>query len=156
MLRCDLTLVLCVLSLGAVASTASATIVLPADLAAIVEGSQTIARGRVIELRSEMTAGRRSIHTLVTVAVDEMLKGSPSRTVTFRVPNGQVGRYKRIVVGAPEFAVGEDVVVFLRGAAPAMPTLFGLNQGVYRAASRSAASFQSFRQQVRRIVEQAH
>jgi hypothetical protein len=84
-----------------------------------------------------------------------MLKGSPSRTVTFRVPNGQVGRYRRIVVGAPEFAVGEDVVVFLRGAAPAVPTLFGLSQGVYRAGGRSPASVQSFRQQVRRIVEQA-
>ena len=41
------------------------------------------------------------------------------------------------VVGSPEFAVGEEVVVFLRGAPPKMPVLFGLSQGVYRVSRAS-------------------
>ena len=144
--------VLLLATLLAIATDVTATVILPAALQDVVAGSQTIVRGRVVDVRSELTAGRRSIHTFVTVAVDERLKGDPGATVTFRVPNGQVGRYRRIVVGAPEFAVGEDVFVFLRGTAPAMPTLFGLSQGVYRASGRAPAVLQSFRQEVRRMV----
>jgi hypothetical protein len=134
--RCNLhwalRLVLCALCLGAVAPTAGATVILPASMRDIVDGSELIVHGRVLDVRSEMTASRRSIHTFVTVAVDEALKGRPGRTVIFRVPNGQVGRYRRVIVGAPEFTAGEEVVVFLHGTAPAIPTLFGLSQGVYR------------------------
>jgi hypothetical protein len=75
------------------------------------------------------------------VQVLESLKGSASAgaAVTFRVPNGQVGRYRRVVVGAPEFAEGDEVIVFLQGQPPAIPALFGLSQGVYRVRRDSAA-----------------
>jgi hypothetical protein len=133
---CDLhgalCLVLFALCLVALARPAGATVILPASMRDIVDGSELIVHGRVLDVRSEMTASRRSIHTFVTVAVDEALKGRPGRTVIFRVPNGQVGRYRRVIVGAPEFTVGEEVVVFLHGTAPSIPTLFGLSQGVYR------------------------
>ena len=140
----------------AVAAPAAATVILPAEMSDIVAGSQLIVHGRVIDVRSEMTAGRRSIHSFVTLAVDQALKGSPGATVTFRTPQGQVGRYRRIVMGAPEFTVGEEVVVFLTGRAPAIPTVFGLNQGVRRlrgdAASRRVALV-AYARQVRDIVE---
>jgi len=113
-------------------STAGATVVLPADFATVVDGSQAIVHGRVSDVRSLMAGDRRSIYSLVTVTVQEVLKGARTSTVTFRVPNGQVGRYRRVVVGAPEFARGDEVVVFLSGQAPAVPAPFGLNQGVYR------------------------
>jgi hypothetical protein len=38
------------------------------------------------------------------------------------------------MVGVPRFTSGDDVIVFLRGAPPAMPTVFGLSQGLYRVA----------------------
>ena len=136
-------------------SAAGGTVFLPAELNDVVDGSQTIVRGRVVDVRSEMTAARRSIHSFVTLAVEERLKGSAGETVVFRIPIGQVGRYKRIIVGAPEFKVGDDVFVFLRGTGPAVPTLFGLSQGVYRTNGRAPALVQSFRQEVRRIVEGA-
>ena len=50
------------------------------------------------------------------------------------MPGGEVGRYRRVIVGVPRFAAGDEVVVFLRGAAPALPTVFGLSQGLYRVA----------------------
>ena len=50
----------------------------------------------------------------------------------FRVPGGQIGRYRRFMVGAPEFASGEEVVLFLKGRPPGVPYPFGLSQGVYR------------------------
>ena len=111
---------------------ASATVLLPADFATIVTGSPVIVHGRVVEVRSLITGPRRTIESVVTLSVIDTLRGDPARTILFRVPNGQVGRYRRIVVGAPEFEEGDEVVVFLEARAPAIPTLFGLSQGVYR------------------------
>ncbi len=154
--RCRLPAVVCALCLVAIASPAGATVIVPADFATVVDGSQLIVHGRVVEVRSAMTAGRRSIHSFVTVAVDEALKGSAAGTVTFRVPQGQVGRYRRIIVGAPEFTVGEEVVVFLTARPPAIPTVFGLNQGVRRlrgdAVNRRLA-LDGYARQVRAVVE---
>jgi hypothetical protein len=118
----------------ALAASASATVLLPADFTAVVAGSVTIVHGRVSEVRAGLTGPRRTIESFVTVQVIQALKGSSPAdgTVTFRVPNGQVGRYRRVVVGAPEFAAGDEVVIFLRGQAPAIPSLYGLSQGVYR------------------------
>ena len=120
------------------ASPSDATVLLPADFQEVVNGSQIIVRGTVSDVRSEMTAGRRTIQSLISVAVIEAIKGQAGPTITFKVPNGQVGRYRRVMVGAPEFEVGDQVIVFLRAAAPAIPNLFGLSQGVYRVARGGA------------------
>ena len=109
-----------------------ATVVLPADFVTVVTESTTAVHGTVVDVQSGLTGPRRSIESIVTVAVITPLKGTPGTSVSFRVPNGQVGRYRRVMVGAPEFEEGDEVVVFLQGRAPAMPSLFGLSQGVYR------------------------
>lgn len=120
------------LMLLAMSSQAAATVFLPATFADVVNGSELVVRGTVIEVRSEQTASRRSIYTIVTVDVAETLKGSAVRAVSFRIPSGQVGRYRRIVVGSPEFVVGDEAVLFLNASPPSIPVLFGLSQGVYR------------------------
>jgi hypothetical protein len=59
-------------------------------------------------------------------------------------------------VGAPLFSVGEEVMVFLTGRAPAIPTVFGLNQGVRRLRGDLAVrrlALESYTRQVRAIVE---
>ena len=124
-------LLVLVLFLG-LARTASATVELPVEFGEMVLGSQLVVHGRVVDVRSQQTGDRRSIETLVTVAVIDALKGRPGDTVSFRLPGGEVGRYRRVVVGVPRFAAGDDVIVFLRGGAPALPTIFGLSQGLYR------------------------
>ena len=43
-----------------------------------------------------------------------------------------VGRARNVVLGAPRFAEGQRVVVFLGGSGPRVPWLLGLNQGLYR------------------------
>ena len=52
--------------------------------------------------------------------------------MTFRVPGGQIGRYKNVMIGAPEFHPGEEAVLFLRAEGPSVAHVFGLNQGVFR------------------------
>jgi hypothetical protein len=109
-----------------------ATVILPAEFGEIVAGSQIIVHGRVIDVRSEWVDGRNHIDSLVTIQPSTFYRGSPVATITFRTPGGQVGRYKSVTVGAPEFLRGDEAVLFLRGSAPAIPSVFGLNQGVFR------------------------
>jgi hypothetical protein len=116
----------------AVAAPAVATVYVPVDFREMVTASVGIVHGRVIDVRAEPAADRRSIATYVTMAVDERLKGPFGSQVTFRVPGGQVGRYRRVIVGAPQFARGDEAIVFLSARGPSLPYLFGLSQGVFR------------------------
>jgi hypothetical protein len=116
----------------AMSAGVGATLEVPVEFGEMVQGSQLVVHGRVVDVRGQQTGDRRSIETIVTVAVADALKGRPGETVTFRLPGGEVGRYRRLIVGVPQFTSGDDVIVFLRGSAPAMPTLFGLSQGLYR------------------------
>jgi hypothetical protein len=113
-------------------TAASAMVVVPAEFSEIVTGSDLVVHGRVVAIRPQIVGDRRTIETVITVAVVDALKGQPGETVYFRVPGGQVGAYRRVMIGAPEFAAGEEVVLFLKGRAPGVPYPFGLSQGVYR------------------------
>lgn len=111
---------------------ARATVILPVDFTEMVAASAVVVRGEVVDVRGQVTGDRRTIESLITLRVDDALKGRPGTTVVFRVPGGQVGRYRRVMLGAPVFAPGDAVIVFLRGDAPAIPAPYGLSQGVYR------------------------
>ena len=109
-----------------------ATVLVPAEFREIVTGSQIIVYGRIGEVRPEWSADRRRIDTIVTVEAASYLKGGPGSTVTFRVPGGTIGRYKNVMVGAPEFRTGEEAVLFLNAQGPSVAHIFGLSQGVFR------------------------
>jgi hypothetical protein len=109
-----------------------ATVLLPAEFREIVAGSQIIVYGRVTEVRPEWSDDRTRIDTTVTVTAGTYLKGGPGRSVTFRVPGGQIGRYRNLVVGAPQFQTGEEAILFLSATGPSIAHVFGLSQGVFR------------------------
>lgn len=121
-----------ILVLLLLAQDARATVLLPAEFREVVAGSQIIVYGRVTDVRAEWSGDRTRIDTIVTVEAGSYLKGGPGDAVTFRVPGGQIGRYKNVMVGAPEFSRGEEVMLFLSAAGPSIAHVFGLNQGVYR------------------------
>jgi hypothetical protein len=118
--------------LGLAAAPAFATVYLPADFAEMVTRSTFVVHGRVVDVRSDTSSDRGAIVTYVTVDVANRLKGAPGESLTFLVPGGQVGRYERVVVGAPQFDRGDEVVLFLTTRGPSIPYVFGLSQGVYR------------------------
>ena len=131
---------LVVLGLAMVSSReAAATVLLPADFAQMVTESHLIVHARVIEVQGVLVGARRSIETVVTAAVLSPLKGATGGELVFRIPGGRVGRYRRIFVGAPVFTPGDEVVLFLKGRAPAVAMPFGLSQGVYRVSRATGA-----------------
>jgi hypothetical protein len=117
------------------AARAEATVLLPADLGDLSRGAYAIARGSIVAVDSRWTSPEhRAIETIVTLRADLWLKGGLGSTVQFRVPGGRLGRYRSLVVGAPSFEAGQQVVVFLGAAPPAIPYILGLSQGVFRIA----------------------
>lgn len=126
----------CLAVLFAMAITASvrATVVVSADLRELTRDATAIARGTVVRVNGQWTTDRRTIETIVTLQTDEYLKGGLGGTVLFRVPGGVLGRYRHVVVGAPQFEVGQHVIVFLGTRGPSIPFLIGFGQGVYRVA----------------------
>ena len=109
-----------------------ATVLVPAEFREIVSGSQIIVYGRIADVHAEWSDDRRQIDTVVSLDAAAYLKGGPGAVVTFKVPGGQIGRYKNVMVGAPEFRPGEEAVLFLSAQGPSVAHVFGLNQGVFR------------------------
>src|SRR6185295_6175432 len=117
---------------GALAVTARATVLVPADVGELSRDAVAIVRGRVVAQTTRWTDDHRSIDTLVTLEVERYLKGNFGPTLEFRVPGGELGRFRSVVVGAPEFAVDEHVVIFLGARGPSVPHIVGFSQGVFR------------------------
>jgi hypothetical protein len=108
-----------------------ATVVVPADIDELARAASTVLRGRVASVDARETPGRK-VERLVTVDVDRYYKGNMGERVTFRVPGGTLGRYRTVLVGAPGYVVGEEVVLFLNTHGPSMPYVLGLSQGTFR------------------------
>jgi hypothetical protein len=115
-----------------IAPAARATVLLPTDVRELSREAVAVARGRVATVETQWTDGRRSIETLVTLEAETYLKGDLGRLVRFRVPGGSLGRFRSVVVGAPQFSVGQRVIVFLGSRGPSIPYVLGLAQGVFR------------------------
>lgn len=124
-----------------VGRVAAATVIVPADLAELSRDARAIARGRVVAVDAQWTDGRRTIETIVTLEAESYLKGQLGETVQFRVPGGSLGRFRNIVIGAPQFDVGQRVIVFLGAHGPSVPFVLGLSQGVFRLAQNGSGAW---------------
>jgi hypothetical protein len=114
-----------------VPAAAGATVLIPIEFRELVSVSSTIVHGRVSDVHAEWIDGRRSLETFVAVEADEYYKGNGAGTLTVRVPGGQLGRFRTIFVGAPEFRPGDEVVLFLRSY-NGRTLIVGLSQGAFR------------------------
>lgn len=108
-----------------------ATILIPTEFREIVADASVIVRGRVTDVRSMVVSGA-DIDSFATVAVDAVLKGQAGAFVTVRVPGGDVGRTRIVMVGAPKLRTGDQAVFFLKQSAGGSYRPVGLSMGVYR------------------------
>ena len=121
-------------------NSVSATTLVPADFSQMVHESDVIVHGTVVNVQAQLAGSHRTIETVVTVGVADTIKGAATAQTMFRVPGGKIGRYRRVMVGAPQFTIGDEVILFLKGHAPAMPLPYGLSQGVYRVGRRDGVA----------------
>lgn len=98
--------------------TAEAAVMKATSLAELTRGSDLVVRGKVAsrEVQSSPDGGR--LFTIVTLEVADSWKGAAPATVRIQVPGGEKGGIGQVVHGAPGFADGEEVVVFLRQVGP--------------------------------------
>ena len=87
----------------------------------LVERSDTIVAGEVLDMRSAWTADRREIFTTVTLRPDRRFKGGERSLIRFRIPGGTVGDTGLMVTHSPVFGVGEQALVFLAGESGRLP-----------------------------------
>jgi hypothetical protein len=110
----------------------TASVTVPADIGALVADAEVIAHGRIVSLQGRESGDGLGIETVVTLAVESYMKGNLGRELTFVVLGGQLGRYRSVVSGAPQFTPGEEVVLFLGARPPAIPHIVRLGQGAFR------------------------
>jgi len=128
MVRKLFVLAACVLTAGTVVS---ANLVVSAEFREVVADAEIVVRGLVTEVRPIDVPGR-GIESVLTVAVESAVKGSPGRFVYVRLPGGAIGRTRYVMVGAPRFQVGERAVFFLRQGPDSAWRPVGLALGVFR------------------------
>ena len=123
------------------AAEAEATMVMPLDLDALIDGAERIAVARVESQEARWTADHGAIYTEVTLRVMQPLKApggqaaemAAGNLVTVRREGGVVGNVGMRVAGAPQFSEGEEVLVFLERRGAALWTV-GMAQGKMRVA----------------------
>jgi hypothetical protein len=106
--------------------------VVPMTFEQLVQESDAVIYARVGQVRGQWTADRRSIESVVTLDALRYFKGGFGESVHLRLPGGEAGGRLSVLPGAPVLRQGELVVVFLRSQPPAIPTVLGLTQGLFR------------------------
>lgn len=124
------TIVTAALLLTTLATSATATTLLKLDMNDLVDKSEAIVHGEVVELTPIKENGR--IYTYIGLDVKDQLKGTSSQRVEFRVLGGRIDDLVTIVHGSPHFVLGEEVLVFLERPVQDKPLVVtGMVQGKF-------------------------
>lgn len=114
-----------------VAAPAGATSMVPLSHAQLVDASDAIVRGQVVEVWVEQDSDG-AVWTRAQIAVEEVLKGSPDlRVVVVDQQGGTYGAATTRVDGVARFSVGEDALVFLETLGSGHTVPVGMMQGKF-------------------------
>jgi hypothetical protein len=93
-------------------SESSSGLVVQLTLEQLAAKADSILVGKVTNITCYQE-GKGNIYTLVTLSVEQTIKGEPVGEVVIRVPGGKVGELEMMVTDTPSFQLGERAVVFL-------------------------------------------
>lgn len=96
--------------------SARATTIRLLSIEKLTETSSDVVQGKVTKIESFWNKKRTAIYTRVTVTRRNVLKGNVPRKVAVFLPGGTIGGKTTMVIGAPEFMLGQEVVLFLSRA----------------------------------------
>lgn len=114
---------------------AHATSVKPPAFEELVNGADYVVRARVTAVEAVATprpGGRPRIHTKVTLEVVETIAGTAPSPLVLTLLGGRVGDVELRVEGVPEFAVGDEDVLFVHGNGRTFFPLYAVMHGRYR------------------------
>lgn len=110
------TALLCLCLVISFLSVRATSVIVPSDDEMVI-GARAIVRGAVTSINSGYDSQRNAVFTYVTLRVYEVLKGQVAPTssgeITLKQPGGVAGDRGTMIFGAPEFTVGENVLLFL-------------------------------------------
>src|SRR5262249_46966053 len=99
-----------------------------------VQGASDVAMARVVDQRDAVLP-TGMLCTEYTAQVSQAVKGAPSQVIKVRVAGGHSSDQDVVVPGAPSFAIGETVLLFLQHYQDNTGDWYGvlgLSDGVYR------------------------
>jgi hypothetical protein len=101
-----------------IALPAAATVVIAQTFEEMARTSPLVVRAKVGQVQSTWNERHTAIETWAELQVTEVLKGKTAigGTLMVRNPGGIVGGIGTYVSGAPQFATGEDALLFLEPA----------------------------------------
>ncbi|MBS0663651.1 MAG: hypothetical protein JSR48_10345 [Verrucomicrobia bacterium] len=117
----------------AIAPLARAMSVVPPKFTELVGGSDYVVRTIVKSVKSEWreSHGQLHIYTLVELDVTEVVAGTPPHPLVLRILGGKVGGDELVVEGAPQFVVGQEDILFVRGNGKQFFPLTAVTHGRY-------------------------
>ncbi|MFA5624696.1 MAG: hypothetical protein WC966_06545 [Bradymonadales bacterium] len=119
------------LSLCMAPSFGNATLVESLSLEELSVAADMIAIGRVVDMRAEWSEEYLRIETLCVLELEQCIKGDCKEKIEFKKRGGSVGSLHQVVIGEPQFDLGDELVVFLEKLERGYFFL-GLTQGKYR------------------------
>ncbi len=117
---------------------ARATKLVPMSVPLLTRQARWVILGRIATVQSFWVGGK--VLTRNVVAVSEAWKGPRVARLEFYTLGGRVGRYSMRVIGAPRFARGQEVILFL---AQRRSRLFvaGMVQGAFQVIREPGRAF---------------
>jgi len=114
-----------------VATTASATTIVPMDLQEMAKASPDIVHGTVVPTGSHWNEDKTLIVTDVRIRVDDTLKGGAGGEITVTQPGGVVGALRVEIPGVTAFQQNQEAILFLSPQKSGNYAVTGLMQGQF-------------------------
>jgi hypothetical protein len=100
--------------------------------------ADAVVRAEVLDVQSFRDPGRHRVFTNSTLGVLEYLKGSGADQIVVETAGGVIGDLEYRVLGSPQLAVGDEVVLFLE-AHGSVNRVIGMAQGKLRVVNDPAS-----------------
>lgn len=120
-----------VLILSLICLAAQATLVPALSLVALIDQSEIIAHGRVASSWPAWDRGHKYIWTHYRIDVLDPIRGNPGASIVVSEPGGSLDGVAMSISGVPDYAVGEEAIVFLYRTPIGYLRSTGYGQGKY-------------------------
>jgi len=110
-----------------------ATTVRPPSFESLVSQADYVVRAKVTAVTSQWQVDGANTHimTSVTLAVSDVIKGTPPQPLVLQMLGGTVDGVTMRVEGAPRFNVGDENIFFIHGNGTQFTPLVGLMYGSF-------------------------